>query len=89
VTWIRLNQWGYLALLFDGNYTHSSARRIAPGASCCYQTNPGGTITSDGDHVWATDTNFYSYRGWVAELSTRTGGLARVIGARTGHVERS
>jgi hypothetical protein len=25
-------------LLSDGNYTHSSARRIAPGASCCYLT---------------------------------------------------
>ena len=51
--------------------------------------NPGGAITSDGDHVWATDTNFYGYRGWVAELSTRSGGLARVIGAKSGHVERS
>ena len=42
-----------------------------------------------GAHIWATDTNFYSYRGWVAELSARTGGLVRVIGARSGHLERS
>ena len=39
--------------------------------------------------VWATDTNFYSHRGWVAELNARTGGLVRVIGARSGHLERS
>jgi hypothetical protein len=51
--------------------------------------SPGGAITSDGDRVWATDTNFYSYRGWVAELSSGTGSLARVIGAKSGHVERS
>jgi sugar lactone lactonase YvrE len=51
--------------------------------------DPGGAITSDGDRVWATDTNFYSYRGWVAELSSGTGGLVRVIGAKSGHVERS
>ena len=51
--------------------------------------NPGGAITSDGTDVWATDTNFYSFRGWVAELSARTGTLMRVIGARGGHVERS
>ena len=51
--------------------------------------NPGGAITSDGTDVWATDTNFYSFRGWVAELSARTGTLMRVVGARGGHVERS
>jgi DNA-binding beta-propeller fold protein YncE len=52
--------------------------------------NPGGAITSDGARVWATDTNFYSFRGWVAELGARGAGtLIRVIGARAGHVERS
>ena len=51
--------------------------------------NPGGAITADGAGVWATDTNFYSHRGWVAELNARTGGLVRVIGARSGHLERS
>jgi DNA-binding beta-propeller fold protein YncE len=51
--------------------------------------NPGGAITADGARVWATDTNFYSHRGWVAELSARTGGLVRAIGARSGHLERS
>jgi hypothetical protein len=51
--------------------------------------NPGGAITADGARIWATDTNLYSYRGWVAELSGGTGGLVRVIGARVGHLERS
>lgn len=51
--------------------------------------NPGGAITSDGAYVWATDTNFYSFLGWVAELSARTGTLMRVFGARGGRVERS
>ena len=51
--------------------------------------NPGGAIAAEGAHIWATDTSFYSYRGWVAELSARTGGLVRVIGARSGHLERS
>ena len=51
--------------------------------------SPGGAITADGTRAWATDTNFYNYRGWVAELSARTGGLVRVIGAGSGHVERS
>ena len=51
--------------------------------------NPGGAITADAGSAWATDTNFYSYRGWVAQLSAQTGGLVRIIGARGGHVERS
>jgi len=51
--------------------------------------NPGGAIAAAGARIWATDTNFYSYRGWVAELSARTGGLVRVIGARSGHPQRS
>jgi hypothetical protein len=54
-----------------------------------WSDNPGGAIAAEGAHIWATDTNFYSYRGWVAELSARTGGLVRVIGARSGHPERS
>jgi hypothetical protein len=49
----------------------------------------GGAIAAAGAHIWATDTNFDNYRGWVAELSARTGGLVRVIGARGGHLERS
>jgi DNA-binding beta-propeller fold protein YncE len=51
--------------------------------------DPGGAITADGTRIWATDTNLYSYRGWVAELSGGTGGLVRVIGAKVGHLERS
>ena len=51
--------------------------------------NPGGAIAADGARVWVTDTNFYSYRGWVAEFSAQTGGLVRVIGAKIGHLEQS
>jgi hypothetical protein len=51
--------------------------------------SPGGAITVDGDRVWATDTNFYSNRGWVAGFSASTGALVRVIGARNGRLERS
>ena len=51
--------------------------------------SPGGAITADGARVRTTDTNFYSYRGWVAELSAKTGGLVLVIGAWVGHLERS
>ncbi len=51
--------------------------------------NPGGAIAADGARVWVTDTNFYSYRGWVAEFNAQTGGLVRVIGAKIGHLEQS
>jgi DNA-binding beta-propeller fold protein YncE len=41
--------------------------------------NPGGAIAAAGGGIWVTDTNFYSHRGWVAEVSAATGRLARVI----------
>jgi DNA-binding beta-propeller fold protein YncE len=71
-------------------FSAATGRPIARIAGPPFRSdNPGGAITADGAGVWATDTNFYSYRGWVAELSARTGGLVRVIGARSGHLERS
>jgi hypothetical protein len=36
MVWIPAQHWGYLALLFDGFCTQSSAGRIALSASCCY-----------------------------------------------------
>jgi len=51
-----------------------------------HSDSPGGAITTDGGRVWATDTNFYTNRGWVAELG---GGPVRVIGGRDGHLQRS
>ena len=71
-------------------FSAASGRLITRIAAPPFRSgNPGGAITSDGAQVWATDTSFYSYRGWVAELSPRTGALVRVIGAKSGHVERS
>ena len=71
-------------------FSAATGRPIARIAAPPFRSdNPGGAITADGAGVWATDTNFYSHRGWVAELNARTGGLVRVIGARSGHLERS
>jgi DNA-binding beta-propeller fold protein YncE len=42
--------------------------------------NPGGAIVADGGGIWVTDTDFYSHRGWVAELRAATGAVVRVIG---------
>jgi DNA-binding beta-propeller fold protein YncE len=41
--------------------------------------SPGGAIAAAGGYVWVTDTSFYSYRGWVAEISSSTGAVIRVI----------
>jgi hypothetical protein len=71
-------------------FSAASGRLITRIAAAPFRSdNPGGAITPDGDKVWATDTGFYGNRGWVAELSSRSGGLARVIGAKSGHTERS
>jgi hypothetical protein len=51
--------------------------------------NPGGAITDNAGRVWATDTDFSTDRGWVAELGAATGATIRVIGAGSGRLERS
>ena len=40
---------------------------------------PGGEIAAGSGGIWVTDTNFYSYRAWLVELSPATGALLRVI----------
>ena len=67
-------------------FSATSGKPIARIAEPPFQTgNPGGAITSGGGRVWVTDTNFYSYRGWVAELKAPTAAPIRVIGASSGH----
>jgi hypothetical protein len=71
-------------------FSVATGRRVGRIAGPAFQSgNPGGAITDDAGRGWATDTNFYTDRGWVAELSAPTGGVVRVIGAGSGRLERS